>query len=934
MDARTPKGRGKRGRAAAPGGDLSNFTETRSSVHSKLRNGGAKGRRGGGSGTPTGNVGAGREVPSPPPTTRSEPVSSPVNNSTNKRKSRASEEDSPASKRRTPASPPASPALLECPEPNCSKKYKHINGLKYHQSHAHGTIDDDEVKDIASMSENDESNMEAPSPIGPIKSPEKLLEPGTPKKDERQDASTPAPGSRASSPPPPPTTLPTPTVPATPPVILPMVPPVIPTPAIDSKPPLVKPGVLRFGPQAEDFTASGFINKTSTVPSSGQPPVSSAPPTVASVRPSEPTIPSVPVQINQSHSTISPAPLPLQHPAHSVHAQLPLTNHVQHSSQLNPQINSSLPQNLGTSNQQKGPPTSPQNSQFKVKPTAALMPVEDKKLQDSRILNKPQGTIKKNKSRKSPAGSPLPPEQTSTFGIEQTGRDDVQSPAYSDISDDTAPAMESEVDKNKLLGEKKSDSVPHSMPGYGMYQFYPSQYLMPSVQSQSNPDQIKIKDDSNKSQDGKNLTDKDGKRDGHPDIPPQKIVPSHFYPYSYMPPGYPYNMDPGYGSVSMISEEKLKDQQERDRENSKDNISPAEHSNGKTISNPSPLIVPGKPKASETLKDSKHQNENHQILKESIEMKSQMNPYYQRHQQQAHQQSQHQHPDDMRRYVLKKEYSFYICSMHIFHYYFFYRYYVSFDHRREKNNSVTVDSGKSPVVQSSSISGKSQSSQPPSQKPSKEIKVEEGTKLSVKDEPKSIKQEGQKPTMETTGPPPPPTSQYFLHPSYMQPPHYGGLPFDPMYRNLSPMIVPSYPPGPYLHPGSISRYHAPEDLSRPPPPKTLELLHHHPSQYYSTHKIHELQERALKSPTPKAPGPGGSPGGGNISTNNTAPGPLATPPAKSGTSATTPNTETTPNKDSRSPPPQRHVHTHHHTHVGLGYPIYPAPYGGKPLVRP
>jgi hypothetical protein len=27
--------------------------------------------------------------------------------------------------------------LIECPEPNCNKKYKHINGLKYHQTHAH-----------------------------------------------------------------------------------------------------------------------------------------------------------------------------------------------------------------------------------------------------------------------------------------------------------------------------------------------------------------------------------------------------------------------------------------------------------------------------------------------------------------------------------------------------------------------------------------------------------------------------------------------------------------------------------------------------------------------------------------------------------------------------------------------------------------------------
>lgn len=60
-------------------------------------------------------------------------------------------------------SPPPSPVLLECPEPNCSKKYKHINGLKYHQSHAHGSVDDDDTKDITSMSENDESNIEVRS---------------------------------------------------------------------------------------------------------------------------------------------------------------------------------------------------------------------------------------------------------------------------------------------------------------------------------------------------------------------------------------------------------------------------------------------------------------------------------------------------------------------------------------------------------------------------------------------------------------------------------------------------------------------------------------------------------------------------------------------------------------------------------------------------
>uniref|UniRef100_A0A3Q3FIC6 Zinc finger protein 609 n=1 Tax=Kryptolebias marmoratus TaxID=37003 RepID=A0A3Q3FIC6_KRYMA len=36
-----------------------------------------------------------------------------------------------------------SPILIDCPHPNCNKKYKHINGLKYHQAHAHN---DDDVR--------------------------------------------------------------------------------------------------------------------------------------------------------------------------------------------------------------------------------------------------------------------------------------------------------------------------------------------------------------------------------------------------------------------------------------------------------------------------------------------------------------------------------------------------------------------------------------------------------------------------------------------------------------------------------------------------------------------------------------------------------------------------------------------------------------------
>lgn len=248
-----------------------------------------------------------------------------------------------------------------------------------------------------------------------------------------------------------------------------------------------------------------------------------------------------------------------------------------------------------------------------------------------------------------------------------------------------------------------------------------------------------------------------------------------------------------------------------------------------------------------------------------------------------------------------------------------------------------------------------------------------------------VKQEGQKPTMETQGPPPPPTSQYYLHPSYMNPSPFG---FDPsahhtMYRN---MMVPgaAYNTAPYHL--QMARFHAPEDLSRNPNPKALDILQHHANQaYYNPHKIHELSERALKSPTSNVKTTVSSPGvpqppSNNINStaghgpmpNNPSlqpPPPSSLPPGAvahtahgptKGANSLTNNVagndsasvlrgsgkhgprnelhcenDLTPGKDGpptgRSPPPQRHVHTHHHTHVGvgLGYPMYSAAYGGE-----
>ena len=140
-----------------------------------------------------------------------------------------------------------------------------------------------------------------------------------------------------------------------------------------------------------------------------------------------------------------------------------------------------------------------------------------------------------------------------------------------------------------------------------------------------------------------------------------------------------------------------------------------------------------------------------------------------------------------------------------------------------------------------------QSNQPQQQQKGQKPSV---TKLkdSMKTEDKEmvkVKQEGQKPTMETQGPPPPPTSQYYLHPPYMNPTPFGFDP-NPMYRNML-VPTPSYNASPYHL--QMARYPSPEDLSRNPNTKALDLLQHHASQYYNSHKIHELSERALKSPT-------------------------------------------------------------------------------------
>uniref|UniRef100_A0A8C6SS97 C2H2-type domain-containing protein n=1 Tax=Neogobius melanostomus TaxID=47308 RepID=A0A8C6SS97_9GOBI len=49
------------------------------------------------------------------------------------------------------------PILIDCPHPNCTKRYKHINGLRYHQTHAHLETEERRKPDVAEAAKDADS---------------------------------------------------------------------------------------------------------------------------------------------------------------------------------------------------------------------------------------------------------------------------------------------------------------------------------------------------------------------------------------------------------------------------------------------------------------------------------------------------------------------------------------------------------------------------------------------------------------------------------------------------------------------------------------------------------------------------------------------------------------------------------------------------------
>ena len=162
--------------------------------------------------------------------------------------------------------------------------------------------------------------------------------------------------------------------------------------------------------------------------------------------------------------------------------------------------------------------------------------------------------------------------------------------------------------------------------------------------------------------------------------------------------------------------------------------------------------------------------------------------------------------------------------------------------------------------------------------------------------------------------------QYYGHPYQ----YAGQVPFDParaMYPGMGPYVgYAANPMGYGVHPAAM-RYHvtpmegavdesmmlSPNASGLSAEGKALDLLQQHASHYYNAvpgpHKIHELKDAAKP-----------------------APGKL-TPPLSSAKEVERPgsaNSATSPKDMNGSPLLQRHLHTHHHTHVvgPPGYPMY------------
>ncbi|XP_065076915.1 serine-rich adhesin for platelets isoform X2 [Ochlerotatus camptorhynchus] len=616
LDSRTPKGRAKRNRGSAlfPVNDLSNFTETRSSMHSKLRNGGTKGRGSRATPTTTADSSSVKTTTTSTSTTGSSssgtntsvslntPSTSPVAFLPPRPEKRKSKDESPSpvnggsgstsssmsgsvinssnvnnanmtcmanstlgtqsvvnpmtglnvqistKKCKSTASPcTISPVLLECPEQDCSKKYKHANGLRYHQSHAHGSVSSmDEDSSHPPESPQRVAPPTTPSPLPTVQSTNVLTIPTLTAVSMTTNTSasttttstssalqatvsvavtlnasqnattttmttkttTAATSSTTTNPPcsaPSPSLLMTVNVSSVPvPIstshsILTTTTSALPvTSAADSQPTATSPsiagGSITTGvagqPQPHVMPASSSTLLSSALNGSAlSVPISSQLQSGQVQTPSPQQQQSLALQANNNGVATTPTRCdPSAKCKPGILRFGPLHGEVDHNARLTPvaQGSSNIPGTPGSnvSNVQPSTPVRPSNVGV-TGGILAMQPATPGTPEGSNM--KSQNCSKQKKNRKSPGPS--------EFDVAAANRaEDVQSPAYSDISDDSAPVVDaSDLDKSKGPSlpdvQKKPNEAGQLGPlsGYGMYPYYPAMPHQSSYYSSDHP---------------------------------------------------------------------------------------------------------------------------------------------------------------------------------------------------------------------------------------------------------------------------------------------------------------------------------------------------------------------------------------------------------------------------------------------------------------
>ncbi|XP_068458350.1 zinc finger protein 609a [Clinocottus analis] len=204
VEMRSGRGRGKRMRPSGntPLNDNSNSSDNRGSGGGGKTRGaaaGTKGRRG------SQTAGAAEDTKASPSSAKRKlkPASDmePTSSSEDTKASKRMRTDSTGAAGRCEAPPPPqpdrtcpSPVLIDCPHPSCNKRYKHVNGLKYHQARAHNEHDvrldqdggDSEYGDDPPALQPDPASCNGAAAVSPARS--------TTPKGRGFDAPSPSPG--------------------------------------------------------------------------------------------------------------------------------------------------------------------------------------------------------------------------------------------------------------------------------------------------------------------------------------------------------------------------------------------------------------------------------------------------------------------------------------------------------------------------------------------------------------------------------------------------------------------------------------------------------------------------------------------------------------------------------------------------------------------